>query len=954
MESFLEKLVKHLSAKYPNDISDLCIVLPNRRAGIFLKTYFAKTLNTTFWAPQIIAIEDFITLLSELQPADTITTLFELYDVVKKCNKDSTESFDEFCKWGQILLNDFNEIDRYCVNAEDLFLNLKNFKELETFSLNDNELTDFQKEYLFFFKSLANYYSVFTKQLLSKKTAYQGLAYRVVQQNLQEKLEKHSWKKVIFAGFNALNKAEEKIFTSLQEQDIAEIIWDVDAYYAHDKTQEAGFFFRKFKNAQHFSKQWQKSLVVEENLLSTEQKNIRVIGAAKNIAQAKVAGNILDSLIKENIPLQKTALVLADENLLFPVLHSLPPSIQDINVTMGYPLKNTPVYGYIDLIFNLHENAQKIASSNKKYSFYHSDIIKLLAHPYNTILFHESNDFDKLKLIIEKIIARNIVFANSRTIEKLAEEVKFVQIDVLLLFFKNWDSPQSSLTSLYEIIDSLKEGIVIKQEDEHENKASLELEYLFAFVKIINKINTLSAEYNTSIDTIKSLRSIINQIVRSTTLPFYGEPLMGLQIMGMLETRTLDFENVILLSCNEDILPSAKTVNSFIPFEIKRFFGLPTYSDKDSIFSYHFYRLLQRAKNIYLVHNTETNEFGNGERSRYLTQLLYELPKINSNVKISEEVITLPLDIIQKENIISIKKNSEIIGKLDSIAEYGFSPSMLNRYISCPLQFYFHAIARMKEADEVEEVLGADTLGTVVHEVLEKLYSSFVGKNITETDIQNIKKEVEGITQSVFEKHCGKEELYLGKNLLTIKVALKFIHNFLNSEIELIKKNKNQPLFIKHLEYELKSSILIEDKVVFFKGNADRIDNLGNTTRIIDYKTGTVKEEEIRLSELSEITSDKKFAKSFQLLMYAYMFNKESDDRQENILSGIISFRELSKSMMTFKLNKNDILETDTLIQFENILSKLVSEIFDINKEFSQTDNIENCEFCSFKGICNR
>lgn len=954
MESFLEKLVKHICSKYPNDISKLCIVLPNRRAAIFLKTYFAKSINKTFWAPQIIAIEDFIALLSELQPVDASTALFELYDVVKKTNTANTESFDEFCKWGQILLNDFNEIDRYCVNASDLFLNLKNFKELETFSLNDSELTTFQKEYLDFFKSLAGYYSNFTNQLIEKKLAYQGLAYKIVEQNLNEKIKNQEWEKIIFAGFNALNKAEERIFSSLQSNNKAEIIWDVDSYYANDLNQEAGYFYRKFKNSPSFSKQWEKTTVIEENILTTGSKKINVIGVAKNVAQAKVAGNLINAFNLDGTHLQKTALVLADENLLFPVLHSLPSSVSDINITMGYPLKNTPVSGYIDLIFNLHESAQKIAGNRSNYSFYHTDIIKLLSHPYNSILFSDTKDFIEIKKIIEKIIARNIVFASAKTIEKLALESKFDKGETFELLFNQWENPSIALDAVYQLINVLKDGIVKKQGDSLDNKTNLELEYLFAFVKIINKIKTLSAEYDTAIESIKTLRSIFNQIVKATTLPFYGEPLLGLQIMGMLETRTLDFENVILLSCNEDVLPSAKTVNSFIPYEIKRFFGLPTYSEKDSIFSYHFYRLLQRAKNIYLIHNTETNEFGNGERSRYVTQLMYELPKKNVNVEIIGEVITFPLNMIQNENRISIDKNAEISKKIEEYASYGFSPSALNKYILCPLQFYFSTIAKIKEADEVEEVLGADTLGTVVHAVLEKLYSSYVNKNITEKDLLEMKKNVEVVTASTFEEHCDKNELYLGKNLLSLKVALKFVVNFIQSEINLLKKDKNKPLFIKHLEFELKTSLDIKGISVNLRGNADRIDLYNESTRIIDYKTGVVKDEELNINDIAELSFNVKLSKSFQLLMYAYMYQKSNTISQQNLLSGIVSFRNLSKGLLAVKYNKEANINSELLNQFEDVLINLIEKIIDKKTPFKQTNDIENCEYCSFKGICNR
>ena len=403
MQSFLEKTVKHLCEKYGDDISELCIVLPNRRAGLFLKTHFANNLKKTFWSPEIYATEDFVALLAELEIADSITLLFELYETVKSVSKSDVDSFDEFSKWGQILLSDLNEIDRYLVDGAQLFGNLKDIKELEAWSLNTDEaLTDFQKQYLSFWQSLGTYYFDFNKRLLDKNQAYQGLAYKIFTSTIEERISKHPWKKIIFAGFNALNKAEERIIEKLLDLGRAEIIWDTDSYYVNDIRQEAGKFIRKYDNHGSFKKIPGKNIVFEENLLSTENKHITIIGAAKNVAQAKVAGNLVSMFQKQNQSLQNTALVLADESLLFPVLHSLPENIEDINVTMGYPLKNTPVAGYFDLVFNLHTNAIKLSQGKEKYSFYHKDLLKLLSHPFSNILIFDKTHYNSVKPVPSK------------------------------------------------------------------------------------------------------------------------------------------------------------------------------------------------------------------------------------------------------------------------------------------------------------------------------------------------------------------------------------------------------------------------------------------------------------------------------------------------------------------------------------------------------------------------
>lgn len=960
MQSFLEQTVDILHKKYGDDISELCIVLPNRRAGLFLKTHFSKKLTKTFWSPEILATEDFVSVLAEVEMADPTTLLFELYETVKAVGKRDIESFDEFSKWGQILLSDFNELDRYIVDHKRLFGNLKDIKELEAWSLNSEEaLTEFQMQYLSFWKLLGEYYQHFTERLLANKKAYQGLAYRLVAANPEERVGKHPWKKIIFAGFNALNKAEEIIIEKLLDADLAEVIWDTDSYYVNNLDQEAGRFFRKYKNSGKFSKldKGEKNITIQENLLSTEAKSISVIGAAKNVAQAKVAGSLVSEIKKIDPNLQETAVVLADENLLFPVLHSLPENLKDINVTMGYPLKNTPVAGFFDLIFALHETGLKLSQGKTNYSFYHSDVLKFLSHAYTaTALSTVSKEYTFRKVLFA-LQQRNIVFANLKTLDSIFKEFGCEkEFEILKPLFKHWANPYDAISCMQYVIEVLKNGIVLQQENEEESKASLELEYLFAFTKIIKRIQVLMDTYPSSISDIKALRSIVNQIVRATGLPFYGEPLMGLQVMGMLETRTLDFKNVILLSCNEDILPSGKAVNSFIPFELKKYFGLPTYGDKDSIFSYHFYRLLQRASTIYLLYNTESDALGSGEKSRFLTQLIYELPKVNPNVKITERLVSIPSVNADLDSSISIEKTESVFKKLHERADYGFSPSLLNVYRNCSLQFYFHAIAGLKEADEVEETIGADALGNVIHEALDRFYKPFLGKKITPSDVRGMKKEVESTVVELFKKDYKESDVSFGKNLLILKVALKFINNFLDTEIGMLEKGEKEgkPVIIKALEQELESSIPITGKTIKVKGKADRIDGYGSQTRIVDYKTGLAEDKELKFEDWEEIRTDAGLAKSFQLLTYAWLYQKSHPAVTENIVSGIISFRKLSEGLKTVKVSDSDALDAEILALFEEQLVALVSEIFNPKVRFTQTADVDNCTYCAFRGICNR
>jgi ATP-dependent helicase/nuclease subunit B len=366
--------------------------------------------------------------------------------------------------------------------------------------------------------------------------------------------------------------------------------------------------------------------------------------------------------------------------------------------------------------------------------------------------------------------------------------------------------------------------------------------------------------------------------------------------------------------------------------------------------------LLQRAKNIYLLYNTESDALGSGEKSRFLTQLLYELPKINPNVLIEEKLVNIPVDVTNSGNEITIQKTETILNKLKSIAERGFSPSLLNKYRNCSLQFYFHAIAGLKETDEVEETIGADVLGNAIHEVLEQLYLPFVGKKINASDVKNFKQHTETLILTAFEKEYSKAEISYGKNLLTVKVALKFLNNFLDTEIKLLNTSEKEgkPIIIKSLEQSLESTLTIGGQQVRLHGKADRIDGLGATTRIIDYKTGIAENKELKFEEWETIITDSKLAKSFQLLMYAWMYQQMNPQIKDNMLSGIITFRELSSGLKTVKINNNELLDVDILKKFEEQLQQLLIGIFDTEVPFKQTDTIENCEYCAFKGICNR
>lgn len=957
MQTFLDHVAEYVLKTYPGKVSELCVVFPNRRAGLFFKAALARRMDKPFWSPEIFSIEDLIVKLADVEMIDPIAQLFELYEVYRSFEKGKAESFDQFTKWGQILLSDFNDIDSYLVNANDLFGNLRNIKELESWSLLGPDLTPFQQDYLHFWESTGKYYTEFTEGLLKSRRAYQGLAYRIVSEQVGEKIKQHNWHKIIFAGFNALNSAEENIFRELISLGKAETLWDADSYYVNDKIQEAGRFLRRHKETDLFKFNSKNEFQWIGNDLIADKKRITVTGVSKNIGQAKLAGQLIGDFLKSNpqTNLTQTAIVLADENLLFPVLHSLPYQVSNVNVTMGYPLKNTPISGFSELLFQLHENARRF---NRKGQFYHHDVINLLNHSYSKLLLDRSSE-SVTQQLVNYLQQKNIVFCSLKTFEPVIGGSTSDKMPLLNLIFNKWSAVGSIFDCLYSLIDSLKEQSVEqwnKKYNSETTRTNLELEYLFAYSKIIKRIKSLSESYSAIAD-IKIFHGLLKQLIHTTNLSFYGEPLSGLQVMGVLETRTLDFENIILLSVNESLLPSGKTQNSFIPFDVKRVFGLPTYSEKDSIFAYHFYRLLQRAKNIHIMYNTESDNLGGGEKSRFLTQLLYEFPQVNKESTINEQLLEVTIQQQPGELPITIGKTDDILEVIHKKGEDGFSPSLLNIYRNCSLRFYFHLVGQLKETDEVEETIGADTLGNVIHQTLEEFYRPIVGKALTGNDLKEMKGQLEQKLKLNFESYYPAEDLAYGKNLLTLKVANKFIQGFLDKEIEMVSELSKQKatLAISQLEQAFESNITVGGKVVKTKGKIDRVDVLNHTLRIIDYKTGRTEDKELNMKGWGLLKHDLSLNKSFQLLMYAWLYRKNNADKNPNrIQSGIISFRQLSAGLKAVKVVDSNEITTEHLHEFEKVLKSILEEIYDPAVSFSKTADKAVCEYCDFKTICSR
>ena len=917
MDGFLNDVVNDLKEKQV-DFSKLSFILPNKRAGVFLKHSISRQLNSTIFAPKILSIEEFIEQLSDLSYANNTELIFEFYNVyVENTPKNLIEPFDTFSKWAQLLLQDFNEMDRYLVDSTHVFDYLNAIKKIDNhhWSIEDNQ-TDYIKRYLSFWDRLKGYYSKLNTALIQNKKGYQGLVYREAIENLEQYINHKSDEQLVFVGFNALNKAEETIIQELLQQHMATIYWDIDKRFVEDSIHDAGLFIRSHR------KQWTFFNKAPFNWLTNHyscDKNINCIGVSKNIGQVKYIGELLSNLQQKQISFDNTAIVLGDESLLIPLLNSLPESIGPVNITMGLPLVKVPMAALFENLFRIHK-----ANSNHT-SLYHRDVISILSNQFVKPLFNDGN-VNIADRIIYNIRENNILYL---TVERL-KAFGSSKANVIKLLFDPWeDNTGKALEQCAALIMSIKTTL-----DSERQKHKLSLEYLYRFNVIFNELSRLNNTFN-YINTTSILHGIYKELIKSETLDFKGEPLKGLQIMGMLESRVLDFETVIITSVNEGILPAGKQNSSFIPFDVKLENDMPTYKEKDAVYTYHFYRLLQRAKNIHLIYNTEPDVLNGGEKSRFITQL-----EIDPTHKLNH--CLLSPKVVRHDNIaIEVTKTESVLTKLQNLSGLGLSPSSLTNYIRNPLAFYKEKVLNIKQYDEVEENVAYNTLGTIIHNTLEDLYIPYVGAQLKVKDVRQMSLKADKIVLDHFNAEYKEGDISKGKNLIVFEVAKHYISQFLKQELSEIKKG-NQ---IEIIAIEAESNISVPFEALGFpvvlKGKVDRIDCYNGKIRIIDYKTGKVEQKHVQVNDWKDLTTDyEKYSKSFQLLMYTYMMYKENKINLP-VEAGIISFKNLNAGLIKFTdktKGKSHNITLDVLNAFETELKHLILEIFDANINFVEKE----------------
>ena len=926
---------------------------------MFFKQYISRIIDKPIWLPDIYALEDFVVYKSGLTLSDPLDLIARLYKVYKSIEKEKAQPFSEFISWGNMLLGDFDEIDQYIADGEKVFQFLDEIKAMKHWNPDGKPLTPFEQDYLRFYNSLAPCYTLFREELLKHGEGYFGLAFDILFKDIRNKTFSE-WDSIVFAGFNALTIAEENLLKYLVEAGKAEIYWDADDYYLKNPRQEAGRFLREY-----ISKKTYGPLNWIGNSLSEDTKSISVIGVPGNVGQAKLAGELIRELIRKKGNSDGIALVLVDEGLLLPVLNSIPDETGDFNVTMGFPLKQTPVFSLINIIMSMFANAQRFAQpvpdsepgTYPMQRFYYKDIQRFLSHPFivsaqriNKLYSEKSENsqvsksfylsFDLLQLLnnINKPLAA--VFEPYLTSTQIESGDVISLVKAVIMFLRDAFSPADNR--------------------ENETKSQIhpiELEYLFHAAVLCSKLDIILKDPELKPD-IETVQSLVSNLIAGLRLPFYGEPLNGLQVMGMLETRLLDFTDIIMISVNEGLLPRGKHQTTFIPDEVRAQFGMQLYSERTAVFAYHFYRLMQRVENAWLIYNTEGDELGGGEKSRFISQMLYELPAINSKIQITEQTLSvLPGNTSSGE--ISIEKSPEVMLRLRQIADRGISPTALAMYLKCKLQFYFSQVLRISEPDQVSETIDAAMLGEIVHDALHKTYLAKKAGLITPEILLSLLPLAIQQVHKAFALKFKMDELSTGKNLLIVKVAENMVKRFLLAEKKYLEQN-SVTLEILMLEENLESTIELADPVtgevfkVKLHGKADRIDKVGGLTRIIDYKTGKVENKDLKIDLISNFQEKDEPGKLLQVLTYALMYSDMQPIPPGQLMSGIISLRKSSSYLIKTDIDKSDYIDKALLSDFKNELKKIIGSIFDASEPFSQTENRDTCDLCTFNTICNR
>ena len=951
MKAFLELVADDLRSKLSDDFSHVALIFPNKRAHLFFLEYLARTMQRPVWAPAALSISELFQQMSPLQTGDSIRLICELYKIFVAVT-GSRETLDEFYFWGEILLSDFDDVDKNMVDTTRMFANLADLKEIsDSFDFLDEEQekairqffknfsiehdTELKQRFTALWNKLGIIYQHFKQQLAEEGIAYEGMLYRnVIEQIVPAQLR---FRKYVFIGFNALNKVEEHLFEFIRRQGKALFYWDYDLFYTSKVAgHEAGEFIRR--NLKKFPNELPEALF--DNF--SRPKRIRCIASPTENAQARLLKEWTATFRPEGEE-RENAVVLCNEALLQPILYSLPDQVRDVNITMGFPLAQTPIYSLLDAVARLQLEGARPGTSQ----FVYQQVAAVLRHPY--VQRASSHAASLLKELTEA----NVFFP---TCSQLGKD------DFLACLFVPVEKPADLLRYFRWLVKEVAQGENARGMSD-KIFDQLYSESLYQCFTRVNRLCSLMESTGFDVQP-KTLCKLLMRILSATNIPFHGEPILGMQIMGVLETRNLDFRNLLVLSLNEGQLPRSEQQASFIPYNLKKAFGMTTYEHKNAVYAYYFYRLLQRAEEVTLAY-TVAGKNGGGEASRFVLQLLiesgHELERFS--VETGQSPISVPP--------LSVQKSPAVLARLRQTFDSRrpgaqlISPSALNVYIDCPLKFYFHYVARLKPPVEVSAEVDSALFGSIFHRSAQLAYGEMCGQRMVtaewleqlEKDDLRLQRYVEQAFKEIFFKlpADGKPE-YNGTQLINLRVIAAYLKRLIRVD------RAYAPFLVKALEKPVEMQLTVpaaEPLTVRLGGTIDRMDLKGDTLRIIDYKTGGIPKTLANIEQLFT-PSDTRPNYIFQTFVYAsivcngepsckvapsllYIHRASSGDYSPVVQIG--EPRKPKKDVDNFMPYREEFLER---------LTELLAEIFNKDIPFSQSDSAKKCAFCDYKQICRR
>ncbi len=907
--SFLGSVVQQLASQNA-DWANLCFVLPNRRARLFLQKELTQIVQGPLILPEMISIDDFVASISTLMPATELQQQQALYQsYCATTTSKPPDTFETFLGWSAALLRDLNTMDQYTLDRKPFFAYLNSLHKIRSWGANQDKII---QNYTAFWEQLPQMYQDFISRLEETGYATSGLCYRLATAHLENYLQHKKETQFVFCGFNALSPSEAQLVQELLAQKRAQVFWDIDKQMLESEYHQAGTFIRSYAKAWKYYAG--KSFDQAHQAFQTP-KNIHVIEVQQQVGQAKQLGALLAAMPPAE-DWSKTAVVLADESLLLPLLYALPTSIDQLNITMGFPLEQHPLAIFVS-------SFMKMVIRKTTKGFYYKDVETLLLLPETQALF-APHDTTFCNTLLNEAKKEHRSFLSKAFISKTAPKSATALVTQL---FRSDATPKQWVEDILSVLP------IFHNPQQTQSLTTVYRVAVEKFLELFHQIKDVLETLNEEI-TFTLLRSLYAQLSAGQKLDFVGAPLEGLQILGVLETRTIDFDRVLLAGVNEGILPSQGGQPSWIPYDIKKEFGLPTQDEQDAIFTYHFYRLMYRASEVYMLYNGTTDGIQFGERSRFIRQWAYERPLTHTWEEHIQEAVFIP----PEHKIKTIPKTASIVKKLYELAEKGFSPSALNLFVKDGYAFYKRYILGLIEEEALEESLSYRTYGTLAHNCLEALYKPYIGKPLTESDCLEMISNIDEVAGKAF------KAIYLhdisGKNVLALASIKRNITHLINAEKAEILKGS--AITVLALEEKLETSVAISgiNIPVNIRGTVDRIDRFNGKIRVIDYKTGIVAK--LGIVDWDVLALDPECGQARQLLLYAMLWNNAHPNQKAN-QAGIISLKEHDKGVKyvgekTSPRVINNNLTAEIMQQGANMLAEIIQQLFNPKAQFSEPE----------------